>query len=163
MEGYWIGELAHFFAFFAIVTSFLGMALGLFDFLADGLKIQKKGWGNLILGLLIAVPTYFCATYFERIFLVALDATGGFGDSILNGILPVLMVWIGRYHLNYQGPYKLIGGKPLLIVLGLFFTTTLSLTFLINLGVLESCYPTLESCYPKYDLVENKFPELQIE
>lgn len=160
VHGVWISELANFFAFFAIVTSFLGMSLGLFDFLADGLKIKKEGLGNLWLGLLIAVPTYFCATYFERIFLVALDATGGYGDSILNGILPVLMVWVGRYHLGYQGPYRMKGGKPLLIAILLFFTGTLILTFLINIGVLQSCYPSLESCLPQYDLVEKKFPEL---
>lgn len=160
VEGRWISELANFFAFFAIVTSFLGMALGLFDFLADGLKIKKEGWGNVWIGLLIAIPTYFCATFFERIFLVALDATGGFGDSILNGILPVLMVWIGRYHLNYQGPYRVMGGKPLLAFILIFFGSTLILTFLINLGVLQSCYPTAESCYPHYDLIENKFPEI---
>ncbi len=39
-----LGAIADFFCFFAIVTSFLGIALGLFDFLADGLKIPRKKW-----------------------------------------------------------------------------------------------------------------------
>lgn len=75
--GSWIVALAEFFAFFAIATSFLGIALGLFDFLADGFHIKKQGLGNVVLGLLIVVPTFFFATYYERIFLVALDVTGG--------------------------------------------------------------------------------------
>lgn len=110
----WVSVLADFFAFFALVTSFLGIALGLFDFLADGLKIKKEKVGAFSLGLLVAVPTLFFALNFERIFLKALDTSGGIGDSILNGLFPALMLWIGRYYKNYQSEYQMPGGKPLI-------------------------------------------------
>ncbi len=107
-----------FFAFFAIATSFLGIGLGLFDFLADGLKISKKGRGKIILGLLIALPTLLLATLVDRIFLLALDTTGAFGDTILNGILPALMVFIGRYIQKRKGEFRVPGGKaPLIFVI----------------------------------------------
>ena len=124
----------------------MGIALGLFDFLADGLKIKKTGTGNVILGLLIVIPTLICSTYFERAFLVALDTSGGFGDSILNGMIPVLMVWIGRYHLGMgeDGGTWLPGGKPVLALLFAFFLFTLILATLIQTGVIEGTYGTFE-------------------
>ncbi len=126
VNGYHIGLIAEYFAFFAVVTSFLGIGLGLYDFLADGLKIKEKGWGNVILVLLIIIPTLYCATNFERVFFLALDATGGYGDSILNGIIPVLLVWVGRYKLG-------LGGKKSNI---LESRILLSFLFVFYLGVL---------------------------
>lgn len=130
VEGWWIGAIAIFFAFFAIVTSFLGIGLGLFDFLSDGLKISKKGRGKLLLAILIIVPTWFFATQFERIFLIAMETTGGIGDALLNGMMPVLMVWVGRYHLGYLGKFRVGGGRVLLLVTFVFYL----LTFFIELG-----------------------------
>ncbi|MCH9625345.1 MAG: Tyrosine-specific transport protein [Chlamydiales bacterium] len=111
----WLGGVADFFAFFALVTSFLGIALGLFDFLADGLKIKRSRLGNISLGLLIAIPTLFFAIRMENAFLTALDSSGGIGDAILNGLFPALMLWVGRYQQNLHSEYRTPGGKPLII------------------------------------------------
>ncbi len=154
VEGRWIAYVAEYFAFFAIVTSFLGIALGLFDFLADGLKIKKQGFGQVVLGLLIVVPTLICATQFERIFLLALDTSGGFGDSILNGIIPVLMVWIGRYHLGYMQNIQLPGGKCVLVIVLTFFVFSLGLEILAHTGSITSIHDT-------YELLEVMIPELK--
>lgn len=116
----WIALVAAFFAFFAITTSFLGIGLGLFDFLADGLKIPKKGRGKLILAFLIVIPTLVLATTVERVFLLALDTSGGFGDTILNGILPALMVWVGRYQQKRESAFKVVGGKLSLVLVMAF-------------------------------------------
>ena len=146
VTGRGICVIAEYFAFFAIVTSFLGIALGLFDFLADGLKVKKQGSGNLLLGILIVVPTIIFATQFERIFLVALETSGGFGDSILNGLIPVTMVWLGRYRMNLgqEGAFRLPGGKPLLIAIFIFFLCTLSLETLMQTGQLADLYKPFE-------------------
>lgn len=147
VEGRWIVYIAEYFAFFAIVTSFLGIALGLFDFLADGLKIKKKGIGSVVLGLLIVIPTVICATQFERVFLVALEISGGFGDSILNGLIPVLMVWIGRYHLHLgkESRFRVPGGKPLLGAVFIFFLCTLMLEILLQTGHMKTVYEPFEA------------------
>lgn len=129
--------IAEYFAFFALVTSFLGTILGLFDFLADGLKISKEGFGKLILTLLIAVPTLFFAIYYERAFLVAMELSGGYGDSILNGLLPVCMVWVGRYRLGFCGPLRVFGGKGLLLALFAFFLAVVLLQVAIQLDLTQ--------------------------
>lgn len=143
MKSNLVSTIAEYFAFFALVTSFLGIALGLFDFLSDGLKIKKTARGNVILSVLIIVPVFIFAAYFERIFLLALDTTGGFGDSILNGIIPVLMVWIGRYHLKFPAENRIPGGKPLLILVLLFFCGALILEALVHSGFVCSIF---EAC-----------------
>lgn len=109
--------LGQYFAFFALTTSFLGVTLGLLDFLADGLKVEKTVFGRLWLSLLIFVPPIVVAQYYPGIFLDALDLAGGFGVAFLLGVLPVLMVWVGRYHMQLQGQRMLPGGRPLLIIL----------------------------------------------
>ena len=144
-----VAAIAHFFAFFAVVTSFLGIALGLFDFLADGLKIKKVGRGNVVLGLLIVVPTLIFATQFERVFLVALDSSGGYGDTILNGLIPVLMVWLGRYRMGYRGQFRVLGGRWLLILVFIFFAACLVLEILVHAGYVSSVYEA-------YDIVEKR-------
>lgn len=147
VKGHWISNVAEYFAFFAIITSFLGIALGLFDFLADGLKIKKKGMGKLVLGILIIVPTLICATQFERVFLVALEISGGFGDSILNGLIPVLMVWIGRYYmkLDKNSSFRVPGGKVVLSCVFVFFLFTLALEILLQTGQSAVIYEPYEA------------------
>lgn len=130
-----ISIAAAFFSFFALLTSFLGIGLGLYDFLADGCSIPKRGTGNILLALLICIPTLFFAITYERIFLVALDMTGGFGDAIMNGIIPVLMVFMGRYiYTLSQKPFHVPGGKILLLGTGLFYVFILFLEILMRAG-----------------------------
>lgn len=112
--------VGQFFAFFALVTSFFGVTLGLLDFLADGLKIEKNIKGRLFLSTLIFLPPLVIASYYPGLFLVALTYAGGFGSVILLGLLPILIVWVGRYRNNLAGEYQFFGGKPLLAILAIF-------------------------------------------
>lgn len=111
----WVVDLAHYFAFFAIVTSFLGVSLSFVDFLADGLLIKKDAKGKLLLCLLVIVFPFVLALVYPKIFLTALRYAGSFGAVTLFGILPAAMVWAGRYHRNRQGPRTLPGGKAALL------------------------------------------------
>lgn len=135
-----VSSIAEFFAFFALVTSFLGMTLGLFDFLADGLKIKKTGMGHVVLGLLIVVPTFIFSAYFERVFLIALDTSGGFGDTILNGMMPVAMVWMGRYIYRFPDDNRTPGGKALLIGTFCFFASAFILELFVHTGLICSIF-----------------------
>ncbi len=114
------------FAFCAVVTSVLGVAFSLVDFLGDGLGIQKRtGSRRLWLCLLTFLPPLFFAMYNPNIFNTALGIAGGFGESVLNGILPTVVVYIGRYRMQLDEKLYFFGKKNLLI-----------LCLLISLGVI---------------------------
>jgi len=108
------------FAFFALVTSFLGVTLGLRDFLADGLNIKKSFLGKIGITALIFIPPLVIAAIYPHIFLITLEYAGGLGCALLLGLLPVLMVWRGRYHFHLKGTHQLFGGKWMIILLAIF-------------------------------------------
>jgi tyrosine-specific transport protein len=112
--------VGQFFAFFALVTSFFGVTLGLLDFLADGLKVKKDLAGKFALIAAIIIPPLLFAFIQPHLFLVALDYAGGYGCAILLGLLPILMVWQGRYRQGLKCDYQLPGGKVVLSLLILF-------------------------------------------
>jgi tyrosine-specific transport protein len=145
VNGSYLSFIAECFAFFALSTSFLGIGLGLYDFLSDGLKIEEKGWGAVFLSLLVIVPTYYCAVNYERVFLIALDLTGGVGDTILNGIIPCLLVWVGRYKMGYKGIQFLKGGKITLSLILALYVITLIYVFLMQIGATPSIFNVNES------------------
>lgn len=107
-------------AFFSLVTSYLGVTVGLRDFLADGLRVEKDRRGKLLLSTLIFLPPLLIAILYPHIFLTALDYAGGFGCALLLGLFPILMVWKGRYSLKLRGEQQLSGGRLLLTFLLIF-------------------------------------------
>lgn len=117
----WVYAVGQAFAFCALTTSFLGVTLGLFDFLADGLKIQKKGKNRVILYLLVFAPPTAIAMLNPNIFLQALSYAGGIGCALLLGLFPVLMVWSGRYIKHLDRIHEQVpGGRITLCLLALF-------------------------------------------
>jgi len=110
----WVVEVAQYFAFFAIVTSFIGVALSFVDFLADGFHIKKTRSGKLLLCSLALGPPLFFALLYPSLFIVALKYAGGFGANILFGVLPALMVWSGRYYYKLWDKKLVPGGKVML-------------------------------------------------
>jgi tyrosine-specific transport protein len=111
----WIAFTVSYFSFFALTTSFVGVVLSLSDFLADGFAIKKNVYGRLILLLQTILPPLLFALFFPHGFIMALSYAGVF-VAILFGVLPVLMVWRGRYIEKLEGPYRLPGGKPVLVL-----------------------------------------------
>ncbi len=130
LTGYpWLVRLGETFGFFALVTSFMGVSFSMVDFLADGLKVSfnrsyHEGWKRLLLCAIVFIPPALFAAANPGIFIEAIGVAGGFGEAILNGLLPIGVVWIGRYWLKLPSQYSLFGGKPLLVILFL-------ITFLI--------------------------------
>ncbi len=109
--------VGQYFAFFALSTSFFGVTLGFLDFLADGLKIKKTRKGKLLLSFLVFIPPLIIGMIYPNIFLEALDYAGGFGCALLLGLLPILMVWVGRYRMGLKSTGVLKGGRLLLLIL----------------------------------------------
>lgn len=117
------------FAFFALVTSFFGVTLGLFDFLRDGLKLNQTVHEKLFLIALIFLPPLVISFFHPDIFLLALDYAGGYGASLLLGLLPILMAAsLRRIHPQYTP--QVGGGKIVLILLTLFVLFELAIEIL---------------------------------
>jgi tyrosine-specific transport protein len=114
----WITNLAHLFVSICVLTSFLAVSLGLTDFLADGLNVPKRGKGNAIIYSLTFLPPLLIVLIKPGIFIKGLSYAGSC-CVILLMLLPVLMAWRGRYHLNLAKGYQVSGGRLLLVLLGL--------------------------------------------
>lgn len=115
---YFLGQA---FAFFALTTSFLGVTLGLFDFLSDGLKLPKKGFYKILLFIIVYLPPMIIAMLNPNIFISALNYAGGIGCALLLGLIPIFMVWSGRYKKKLGREHlQLKGGKCALILLSCF-------------------------------------------
>lgn len=119
------------FAFFALTTSFVGISIGFVDFLADGLKVKKKGWHKLGLCALVFVLPMIISLIDPKIFLMSLNYGGGIGVALLLGAMPVLMIWSGRYFQGYTSKHKqLPGGKIVLAIMLVFIAAELVITLL---------------------------------
>jgi tyrosine-specific transport protein len=128
-----LAMIARFFSFFAIVTSFLGVSLSLFDFLADGLRIPKTEKGRIFLYIMTFAPPLLITLFNPKIFLTALEYAGAFGVIILLGLMPALMVWFGRYKKNYKSDFETFGGKFGLIMAIVISVVVISME-IIKLG-----------------------------
>lgn len=115
----WLKMCGEFFGFFALITSFLGVSLSMVDFLGDGLKVSREGWSRFMLCLTVFIPPTLFAAANPGIFIEAIGVAGGIGEAILNGLIPISMVWIGRYVMKLPGAPQLGGGKTLLVILTL--------------------------------------------
>jgi tyrosine-specific transport protein len=134
IDNQYVYIIGQFFAFFAMVTSFFGVSIGLQDFLADGLSIKKTAKGKLLLSLIVFIPTLVVSYFYPKVFLTALSYAGGFGCATLLGLFPVLMVWSGRYRMNLDSTYSVRGGKPLLITIILFVAFEVCVQILLMFG-----------------------------
>lgn len=118
-----IAQTGRAFAIFAILTSLLGASLALFHCLADALKIKPIGKNRLLLLIFTYLPPLLILVFFPTGFGRILSFAGIF-VSLLFGIYPAIMVWVGRYHrgpIQKLSPYTLFGGRPLLFVIILFY------------------------------------------
>lgn len=120
LGSHWITYFAQGFAFFAIATSFLAQGLALVHFLADGFKVDPTRGKTDRFVLLALLPPLIFAFYNPNIFFQALNFAGGICTMVLFGILPIFMVWIGRYKKKCISNYHVSGGKAALLVAFIF-------------------------------------------
>ncbi|MCK3657313.1 tyrosine transporter [Pasteurellaceae bacterium Pebbles2] len=128
-----IGWSVRLFSLFALITSFLGVALALFDCLDDLLKRVNIRANRLGLGLLTFLPTLFFALFY-RDFLAVL-ALAGQMFTFYGLVLPVGMAW--RMRKMYPDmPYRVMGGNISLLIALLLGLLIMNVPFLIDWGYL---------------------------
>lgn len=112
-SSHWLSTATQLFTTLCVSTSFLGVALGLTDFVADGLKVKKQGWALWLVLALTVLPPLIAVIIDPAIFIPALVFAGLLCIYLLM-FLPSLMTYMGRYH--HQGMakgYRVFGGKLL--------------------------------------------------
>lgn len=106
-------ELAvHLFADLALATSFLGVALGLFDYLADLFQRKNSAGGRLQTGAITFLPPLAFALFYPRGFVMALGYAG-VALAVLALIVPSLLAMKSRQQ-HPEAAYRVAGGTPVL-------------------------------------------------
>ncbi|KDD79960.1 aromatic amino acid transporter [Glaesserella parasuis] len=127
-----IGAMVRIFSALALITSFLGVALGLFEALEDLLKRVNINAGRVSLGALTFIPPMLFAFFYPQGFIAALGYAGQM-FAFYAIVLPIAMVWkLRRQNLNL--PYQVKGGSIsllLALVIGVFIVMV---PFLIESG-----------------------------
>lgn len=112
----WIHGFFEFFASICMLTAFLGVSLGLFDFLADGFKLKKKGKQGVMVFGLTFIPPLIIVLINPGVYLRALNYAGICCVLFLL-LLPIVMAWRGRKIISMEGRMIFVPGGQL----GLFF------------------------------------------
>ncbi len=113
-----------------------GVALGLFDYLADLFKRRNSIRGRLQTGLITFTPPLLFALFYPRGFIMAL----GFAAvalSVLALILPAMLAWKARK--LHQGKYQVWGGRPALAIVFACGVTVIG----IQIGIVTGALPAV--------------------
>ena len=129
-----IASAVQLFSALALVTSFLGVALGLFDCTEDmlrkGLHINA---GRLLLGAITFLPPVLFA-YFYPDFIAALSYAGQM-FAFFAVVLPVGLVWKARRRYPTL-PYRVAGGDIALIIALVIGIVVACIPFFVKAGML---------------------------
>ena len=123
------------FSTLALVTSFLGVGLGLLECIEDLLKRSFNiSVGRISLGLMTFIPPLVFALFYPEGFILALGYAGQM-FAFYAVVLPVSLVWKARRtHTNL--PYKVWGGNLTLIIVLVLGVIITSIPFAIRAGYL---------------------------
>lgn len=108
-----------FFMFFAVVTSFLGAGLGLFDYIADLCKFDNSATGRMKTALITFLPPAILGIALPQGFVVAIGFAGLFA-AIWSVIIPGMMVIAYRKkNPNSVSKFKAFGGQwmPYIVIM----------------------------------------------
>ncbi|MDI7418828.1 tyrosine transporter TyrP [Cronobacter turicensis] len=128
-------ELAvHLFADLALATSFLGVSLGLFDYLADMFKCRRTVAGRAQSGLMTFVPPLAFALFYPQGFVMALGYAG-VALAVLALLLPALLAWQSRK--RHAAAWQVAGGNIMLALIFACGIGIVAIQCLISAGILR--------------------------
>lgn len=111
----WVSSVANLFISICAVTAFLGVSICLTDFIADGLKMKKAGGTGILVYAIAFLPPLLIVLLSPEIFIQALNYAGILCILLLI-ILPLMMLYFGRYRLGLTDHVLLPYGKRLVII-----------------------------------------------
>ncbi len=109
-----VSVFSHLFTSICILTAFLCVSLGLSDYIADGVKKEKRGVWRPVITALTFIPPLLIVVLYPKAFILFLSIAG-FLCVILQALMPTIMVWRARYHHNIVHGYQVFGGRLFLV------------------------------------------------
>jgi tyrosine-specific transport protein len=132
----WVNFAINGFANITITTSFLGVSLALFNFLADALHRPVTIRGKVEITILTFLPPILFAIFYPKGFVIALGYAGiCVAFSLI--MLPALMVWQLRKK-NMGSSYRVFGGSILLFIIFIIALGLITLQFLDQWHILPT-------------------------
>ncbi|MDG6894976.1 aromatic amino acid transport family protein [Volucribacter amazonae] len=131
-----LGEAVRLFSALALITSFLGVALGIFEGVGDLLKRMNLPANRLSLTPLTFIPPLIFALFYPNGFIAALGYAGLL-FAFYGLILPTALAWKARkQHPNL--PYRVAGGNFSLVITLIMGIIIILIPFLIQAGYLPA-------------------------
>jgi tyrosine-specific transport protein len=126
-----ISLFVNLFSNIAITTSFLGVGLGLFDFLADGFKRKNNKFGRFQTALLTFIPPLAFAILYPNGFIMALEYSALFA-IVLEIFLPALMAYKMKKMNDLHSDYHCFFNKPIFTILLVVFGVALMVLVILG-------------------------------
>ncbi|MCK3658367.1 tryptophan permease [Pasteurellaceae bacterium Pebbles2] len=114
----YIALILRFFAYMAIASSFLGVTLGLFDYIADLLKFDDSRLGRTKTTLVTFLPPLLLSLQFPYGFVLAIGYAG-LAATVWAAIVPALLARASRKKFAQQ-QYQAFGGNFMIYFIILF-------------------------------------------
>lgn len=130
----YIAAVLRFFAYLAIASSFLGVTLGLFDYLADLFKFDDSAMGRTKTALVTFLPPLLFSLQFPYGFVIAIGYAG-LAATIWAVIVPALLARASRRKFANQG-YRVYGGNFMIYFVLLFGLLNIFAQIAMQFGVL---------------------------
>ncbi|QIL86853.1 amino acid permease (plasmid) [Vibrio sp. HDW18] len=131
-----LGNLIGVFADLALLTSFLGVSLGLFEFMGDSLRSKQGKINRPLTSIITFLPPLVFALFYPQGFIMALGYAA-IALAILAIFLPLAMVIKVRQQAS-STHYQVNGGNAALLITGSVGVLIIGAQLLITFGVLPA-------------------------
>ncbi|QIM65332.1 aromatic amino acid transport family protein [Frederiksenia canicola] len=131
-----LGEAVRLFSALALITSFLGVAMGIFEGVGDLLKRFNLPSNRVVLTPLTFIPPLVFALFYPNGFIAALGYAGLL-FAFYGLILPIGLAWKAR-QLYPNLPYRVAGGNLGLVIAFVMGVVIIVIPFLIEKGILPA-------------------------
>ncbi|HVE44085.1 MAG TPA: aromatic amino acid transport family protein [Gammaproteobacteria bacterium] len=120
------------FSLFALLTSFIPNSISLVDFVKDGVRHSFNNVieNDVVCLCVVFIPSFLFTISYPHLFLNMLEFAGGFIDVLLFGVLPAMIILMGRKTMT-TAKYQVSGG----MVTPIFVLIFSSIVLLLKLRV----------------------------
>ena len=130
-----IGIVLDFFAYMAIASSFLGVTLGLFDYISDLFKWGNHLGGRIKTALVTFLPPLLLSLFYPYGFVTAI-AYAGVAVSFSSIMISALMVRSSRKKFPEATTYRTFGGTPLIYFIIIIGILNIAIQIGIQTGII---------------------------